>query len=292
MEENIMKKIDEVKNSVPSQTFKDATVKNLEKKIVETNKLVKGQLKENNSNEEEKAKFIRVAITPKDNDIRNSRDLHSKFSEYFPNVYCHNARISIAGSFVFEFEDEEAARQVETGWSNNYFKGNSGLIKPGDKKLIGIVKNVYNHLSEEEMAEDIEKNYPGLKYEFFKKDNEFIGMIKVTFQNAEDLTNAIVNKFHIAHRKYFIEEFKHQPRIIKCNICQMFGHVSLRCRNQHNKRCGKCSEKGHETKECEASDEEIKCCHCNQTDHYTGSFKCPKVLEKHQQLLDRHNYGQ
>ena len=290
MEQNLIKKLDEVKkNPAQPTSFKDISVKNLEKKVTETNNLVKSQLRQNI--EEEKEKIIRVAIKPKDIEIRNSRDLHAKFSTHFPNIYCSNARISVAGSFVFEFEDIEAANQLEQEWSKEFFGGNDGLIKPSDKSVTGIVKNVWNNLSEEEMADDIETNYPGVKYEFFKKENKFTGMIKVTFSESADLVNAISNKFHIDRRKYPIEEFKHKPRIIKCNICQMFGHVSLRCRNKQNKRCGKCSEKGHETKDCTANDDEIKCCHCEQTNHFTGSFSCPKVQEKCQQLLDRRNNG-
>ena len=116
-------------------------------------------------------------------------------------------------------------------------------------------------------------------------------MIKVTFKDSAQLLNAIANKFHIARRKYLLEEFKYKPRVIKCHICQMFGHPSLRCRNKAKPRCAKCSKEGHATKDCTASENEIKCCHCEQNDHYAGSFKCPKVQEKLQQILDRQNYG-
>ena len=130
-----------------------------------------------------------------------------------------------------------------------------------------------------------------MKHELFKKDGDFTGMIKITFNDEYELNTAIANKFNLFNRKFVTEPFKSKPRVIKCNVCQQFGHVSRRCCNTEKPVCGKCSQEGHETKDFTASENEIKCCHCEQNDHYAGSFKCPKVQEKLQQILDRQNYG-
>ena len=116
-------------------------------------------------------------------------------------------------------------------------------------------------------------------------------MIKVIFKTEDDLKQAIANKFTISHRKYIVEEFIQKPRVIKCNICQRFGHVSRLCRSKNNPRCGKCSQEGHETKNCNTDPAEHKCFHCQQNDHVAGSYSCPIVQEKLQELRERQNYG-
>ena len=87
-----------------------------------------------------------------------------------------------------------------------------------------------------------------------------------------------------------IEPFVHKPRVIKCNICQRFGHVSRLCRSKDKPVCGKCSTEGHETKDCTKDDNEQKYFHCGKGDHITGSYACEKVKEKYQELIDRQQH--
>ena len=94
------------------------------------------------------------------------------------------------------------------------------------------------------------------------------------------------DKFRLCHKKYITEPFIHKPRVIKCNTCQRFGHVSRMCRSKDKPVCGKCS-KDHETKNCTTPAAEYKCHHCNKTDHFTGSHSCEKMKEKYQELIDR-----
>ena len=300
MEENLLAKIEETKKiNNKKSPFLEAAVKSIEKSVNETNKQVRNQAKlskSDNTHTERNDACTRVVTGPKDINIRNSKDLRKKFNEYYPketypNILINHAIITAGGSFIFEFTDEESANTVEENWKKEYFGGNFGMIKYNSKNRTGIVKHVYD-IDEVEIEEEIQLNYPSISnYDLFKKDGEFTGMIKVTFKNAEDLENAIHNKFIISHRKYQIEEFKHRPKVIKCNICQAFGHVARRCRNQEKLKCGKCSEPGHQTKDCEADEENFKCCHCESSEHITGSYKCPKVQERFQILSDRKNYG-
>ena len=142
-------------------------------------------------------------------------------------------------------------------------------------------------IEEDEIKAEIEQNYPECRYELFKKDEEFTGMIKITFKTADELNAAISNKFKISNRLFRIEHFQHKPRVIKCNVCQMFGHISRRCRNKQKPVCGKCSCEGHESKDCQKSEDQYKCFHCGSSSHMTGSYSCKKVLEKYEELKER-----
>ena len=173
-------------------------------------------------------------------------------------------------------------------WSNAHFNGNNGLVIPADKNRTGLVKFVYDDLQEQEIKDDIKTTYPDItKIELFKRDEEFTGMIKVVFKEEAQLNRVIAERFKLCHKKYIIEAFKQKPRVIKCNTCQRFGHVSRLCRSKANPICGKCSMEGHETKDCTAEENEIKCFHCGKNDHITGSYSCEKIQEKLQELLDR-----
>ena len=197
------------------------------------------------------------------------------------------ALITAGGSYKFQFESEEDANHVEENWNKEYFAGNGGMIKVSHTKRIGLVKFVYTDLDEEEISNSIEENYPGCKYELFRKDGEFSGMIKVEFGSEEELNLAIKNKFNIAHRKFITEPYIHKPRVIKCNICQTMGHVSRLCRNKDKPVCGKCSQEGHQTKDCQSPENLHKCFHCGKQDHITGKYSCIKMKEKLQELLER-----
>ena len=284
----------ETRNNLPVQEpYKNALVKNLEKKVNETNRLVRNQLRHNEDGHEVQRNddCTRIVLKPKDVNIRNSKDLRKKFSEYYPNTLLKHARISAGGSYVFEFDETAAADQVQQDWSMDHFNGNSGLVKRNQRNCTGIVKFVYDDFTEEQIETQIGQNYPDATFELFKRNNEFTGMIKVTFKDENELKTVIANRFSISGRKFLVEEFKHRPRVIKCNVCQRFGHVSRLCRSKNNPRCGKCSQEGHETKDCTADNTEFKCFHCDQNDHITGSYACAKFQEKYQELLDRQNYG-
>ena len=274
------------------EPYKAAAIKTLEKKVNETNKLVRNQIRKSDENKDEEnqevKENIRIVRKPKDVAIRNSKNLRKAFNQHYPNTLLKHARISAGGSYVLEFDKADDINEVEESWDNTYFGGNSGLVKINEKNCIGMVKYVYDDISEDEITRNINQNYPGTKHELFKKNDEFTGSIKVTFNNENDLKAAIANRFKIKSRYYMVESFKHKPRVIKCNTCQRFGHVSRLCRAKDNPICGKCT-LNHETNECTTDETEYKCYHCHSSGHITGSFSCTKVQEKYQELLDRSN---
>ena len=291
MEKNILEKIENNKVEVNQEDtpYRAALMSKLEKKVNEINKNVKQIRKGDDiqTGDDKDKKLIRIVLKPNDVNIRNSKSLRKQFNEHFPQVILKHARISAGGSYVFEFDEEEAANDVEQHWSKNHFAGNAGIVKMTDRNLTGLVKFVYDDLEEEDIINSIIDNYPGCKYELFKKDEEFTGMIKVTFRDETELNTAITNKFNICHRKYITEPFKHKPRVIKCNVCQRLGHVSRLCRSKEKPVCGKCSREGHESKNCQTPANLHKCFHCGKPDHITGSYSCEKMKEKLQELIDR-----
>ena len=69
----------------------------------------------------------------------------------------------------------------------------------------------------------------------------FTGTVKVIFKDEETVEKAIERKIRINTQVYFVEKLNPKPRVIKCNTCQPFGHISRLCRNKDNPVCGKCS---------------------------------------------------
>ena len=292
--EEILNKINEMDSTIQSNPrpaeppYKAAFIQNIEKQVTETNKLVKTQINKNNVNSAQENKIIRIVKTPKDDKISNSYLLRKQFKSYFPEISVKHARISAGGSYVLELFDEESANKLEEEWDNSFFKGNSGISKI-KANCTGLVKHVYEDSSEEAIADNISENYPDAKFELFKnKEKIFNGMIKIIFKDERELDKAMKEHIQIFNSKYPIEPFIHKPKVIKCNICQMFGHVSRLCKNKEKPVCGRCC-KDHKTKNCDTNEDEFKCFHCSKTDHTTGSYRCEKMQEKLQILTDRYN---
>ena len=91
MEKNIIEKIGQKEDRNIAETpYKSALMENLEKKIRETNKLVRNQnrIKDDKREEDDKARNqkIRIVRKPKDVNIRNSKDLRKKFNQYYPSL--------------------------------------------------------------------------------------------------------------------------------------------------------------------------------------------------------------
>ena len=66
-----------------------------------------------------------------------------------------------------------------------------------------------------------------------------------------------------------VVQYKARPQI--CKKCQMFYHSEKNCSGEIT--CGRCSEKGHRTNEC--NETPMKCPHC-AGDHSAGNKQCPE----------------
>ena len=100
---------------------------------------------------------------------------------------------------MLEFIDDVTAEKVETEWSEYFFGGNKGLKRPGESDTFGIIKYVYDDVSEDEIKDDIVKQFPGVECDYYKRksDNIFIGMIKVDFKSHTLLQQVIKDKIKI-----------------------------------------------------------------------------------------------
>ena len=165
-----------------------------------------------------------------------------------------------------------------TLWDKTLFGGNEGIVKRQPQHTAGLIKQV-EHLPEEQIIEEINEAYPNARVELFKKQGRFIGTVKIIFKDEESLNKALENKVKLNHQIYIVEVFVPKPKVIKCNKCQAFGHVARMCDPKNTAVCGKCSVKGHETKDCMVDEEQYKCAHCGEN-HITGSYTCSKVKEK------------
>ena len=144
---------------------------------------------------------------------------------------------------------------------------------------------MYSDETEADIKQDLMTKYKINEVEFFKKDERFIGTIKVTFEDKDSLKISIENRISIFDQRYIVETYKPKPRVVKCNYCQKFGHVIRLCRSSHP-ICGKCNSKDHETKNCEASPDQHKCVHCYK-EHVTEHQDCEVWKEKYENILRR-----
>ena len=113
-------------------------------------------------------------------------------------------------------------------------------------------------VTEEEIKEEISAEYPGTECEFFKKNGEFMGIIKVKFEKPEELNDVLFNRMSIYNQRYKVEKYQPKRRLLRCMKCQMFGHVARLC-TSGKIVCGKCTSNKHQTYQCKASEADYKC---------------------------------
>ena len=237
----------------------------------------------------EKLTRTRVVLRPHNTQIRTSRDIRKEFNTNHKGVVIKHCRLTASGSIMFEFENEESAKAVHATWSTDYFGGNMGMKIPGESNSTGIIKHVYDDLTEEEMRKELTEKYEDdiESCEFLKRkaNDSFMGLIKVSFKSREKLQKAIQDKIKLGDQRYIVEEYKRRSRVIKCNKCQGWGHVHRYCNKPA--KCGKCAG-NHETNSCNITSD-FKCAHCGK-DHHAGSNDCEIYKEKVAKFSTRNNY--
>ena len=237
---------------------------------------------------EDRNKRTILVRKPSDNKIANSGDIRKHFNQQYPGIIIRSCRITAGGSFKIELDKEDDVEQVSRDWKPELFGGNKGVVSPEEQHTSGIIKHVYDDLSEAEIEEEIKKNHPVSKVEFFRRNGAFTGTIKLIFNNRKALVDTLSERAICIHtHRHLLEEFKPTPRVIKCHRCQAFGHIARRCRNSKPK-CGKCGEDSHETNKCNSN--VLKCAHCNEN-HITGSRDCNVMKQKLDEITNRAQYG-
>ena len=143
-------------------------------------------------------------------------------------------------------------------------------------------------LPADEIETEIKEQFPDSRVELFQRDEAFTGTVKVIFKDEEQLNKAMRDRCKIKEVYYLVDVFNPKPRVIKCNTCQAFGHVSRLCRRKNKPVCGKCCGTNHETNACIVEEEGYKCAHCGGN-HVTGSYTCQKMKEKLDEIISRRN---
>ena len=170
----------------------------------------------------ERLKRSRLALKPMDNEIRTSAAIRREFNKTFKGIMKH-CRVTSGGSILFEFEDEQAAQAVETGWALEVFGGNKGIKTLGEYKTCGVVKHIYEDLTEEEIVTRIQDSLSNAQCELFRRqmDNKFIGMVKLDFKSRRSLQKAIRRLLSTYSQRYIVEEFKRKTRDEKHQVCKL-----------------------------------------------------------------------
>ena len=257
-----------------------------------TNQLVKQLSAQNKAvkveETEERNKRTLLVRKPTDVDIRDSKGIRKAFNKEYPGVIIRNCRVTAGGSFKIELDDPDEAKAVTSDWKDDLFGGNEGVVSPDALHTSGIVKHVYLDAPEDEIKTSIMDKYPVSNVEFFKRNGNFTGTMKVTFNTRKDLMDVISDRIKVFEQRYLLEEFKPMPRVIKCNRCQVFGHIARRCRSETS-LCGKCGTKGHESDKCLSTLK--KCVHCKKDGHITGDKSCEVMKQKLDEIKQRSQYG-
>ena len=247
MIEAVKAKVDNIGSSSYSDVAKKGPMVSLSRQIVSN----LAELTKGNKDKEDSARLkrTRVVLKPGNTTIRRSSDIRKEFNKYFQGLIVRNYRVTAEGAIMLEFIVDATAEKVDTEWSENYFGGNRGLKRPVEFNTFGIIKYVYDDVSEDEIKDDIVKQFPGVECDFFKRksDNKLSGMIKVDFKSHTLLQQFITDKIRILSQRYIVEEFVRKSRVIKCNNCQSWGHVHRYCVKAA--KCAKCGE-NHETRTC------------------------------------------
>ena len=286
--DNINKKLDDSKflysqmASKPTSTINNTVTDKLVKQLHNQQKTLKVE------ETAERNKRTILVRRPMDNTITSSGNIRKQFNKQYPDVIIRNCRITAGGSFKIELDKEEEVVKVSQTWKDNLFGGNDGIVSPEDLHTGGIIKHVYEDYPQDEIEEEIKNNYPVSKVEFFKRNGEFTGTIKLIFNDRKSLVDALTGRVICIHsNRHLLEEYKPSPRVIKCNRCQAFGHIARRCRSTKPK-CGKCGEDSHESEGCNSSVR--KCAHCNEQ-HETGNRNCKVMKQKLEEIINRAQYG-
>ena len=277
-------------NANEPHPYRAAAMSSLGSNMIKVNKSVQ-RLERNDTelqkHKEEKSDRTCIVLKYQNKEIVSSGDIRKIINKEFPGIIIRNARTTVGGSILLEFDNKIAADEVQTKWKNTLFGGNEGLKRVNEPNHAIIVKHVYVvDKSDEQLVKEITDNYPNVKKcELFKKDERFTGTIKLVFNGTETIQNLLVNRISIFRQMYIVDVFNPKPRVIKCNYCQKIGHVSRLCRSE-NPKCGKCTSEEHETKNCQTPPASYKCCHCHGN-HITGNPQCPVNRNKLDEILSR-----
>ena len=238
---------------------------------------------------EEKLGRTVVVLRPKSNS-NNSHEIRKEFNRKFPEVALVAAVPTASGSVRMEFTDSTTREDVTNKWDLGMFGGNAGVRTPTMKPTIGILKQVNIRDNTEDIKNEVEHYYPGTVLDFFKRNDQHTGTIKLTFKDHSTYTEVIdEGGLKIGGVKYRMEQFHMRAKVIRCYKCQSYGHIATRCRSKEA-RCGRCCKAGHESNTCKVKITNPTCIHCKGS-HFTGSKDCQEFKLVEEKINAQYKYG-
>ena len=238
-------------------------------------------------NREEKLSKTIIVLKPKEH-TNNSSEIRKEFNRKFPDVAVTLAVPTASGSVRLEFQNNVIRNDVAKQWGLDTFGGNSGVRTPTAQPTIGIIKQVDENT--EDITEAIQHNYPGTELDFFRRNGQLTGTVKVIFKDHSSYEKAMnEGGLRLCGVKYNMDQYHPKPKVIRCYKCQNYGHIAPKCRAKES-RCGICCLTGHQSNQCSSKTTNPKCIHC-KGDHFTGSKICKefKLVEDKLNILYSNN---
>ena len=149
------------------------------------------------------------------------------------------------------------------------------------KKYVAVVRGVRKRLTEDEIYNELRKEYHVTKVtRMLNRNKETTTLVRIETEKEEHYTNILRHGVYINNWHHSSEEYIFQIRT--CFKCLKPGHIAKNCRNE-KEICSKCGKAGHYFKNCEHKDknnkEIVKCANCNSNEHLGGSRACPVYKE-------------
>ena len=227
------------------------------------------------------ASVVKTFALPKSKDtgiLCNSRKdaevLMEKFGETLPSnevelVTARKPEINVVG-LTREYSSSELTEMIkkQNDGISNLLEDNTALLDDKFMKVISITKV---------------KSYKGAQQTPYKATIRVSNLIR-------DLIHKQGDRLYLGLQTCKVYDAFFVPR---CYKCQEFGHHSKNC-SRDRSICGFCAQE-HETKSCTIKSDStatptcINCKNCGkkETNHYAGSFVCPILIAKQNELKKR-----
>jgi hypothetical protein len=229
----------------------------------------------------------------------NSSNIKTEFNKHFKDIAIKSCFSTQAGNIIVELCDTEDVARVLGKWDARFFATNMEYktyavsMKASDNtkpQVEALVKRVDKDLSEQYIADELERKYqrPTIR-RFVKKDNFVLSTIKVDFQSPMDYKKALNEGITIGYRRYSVEPYIKPPNVLQCYRCKRFGHTFKWC--TRNPKCKFCTKGDHEDVNCRLKGDidRYKCINCDGA-HSATYHQCPIYINhakrSHQKRTD------
>jgi len=126
--------------------------------------------------------------------------------------------------------------------------------------------------------------HAGSNHQIKEAPNKPVGTLILTFSNPDVANRAKASGLVICNKRVSVSKYKKEP--IRCLKCQGWNHIASECIRKHD-LCGTCSEEGHRTSACKATDKTF-CISCEMDNHPSWARHCPTFIRKCKEFDQKH----